>query len=109
MKRFLIAIFVAGFIAGFFVPAPTALRAHGAFDWIMNDPNPAISSCCGPADCEHVKTGDIEATGAGWYLKETGEVIPFDKTFPSKDGQVARCRFLATGKTRCLFIPPGGS
>jgi len=105
MTRIIIVFLLAGLSAGFFTPA----WGHGEFDWIMNDPNPAISSCCGPADCEHVKTGDIEATGAGWYLKETGEVIPFDKTFPSKDGQVARCRYLATGKTRCLFIPPGGS
>lgn len=104
-KRTILALAsMTGLSAGFFVPA----WAHGPFDWIMNDPNPEISSCCGPADCHHVE--GVEATGAGWHLPATLETIPFDKAKLSKDGKFVRCHFAGDkNKTRCLFVPPGGS
>lgn len=110
-KRAFIAWTIAGLSAGFFYACtPNLAPAHGEFDWIRHSADPDVRACCGIDDCHYVEAGKVEATGAGWYLHDTRELIPFDDAKRSRDGRFVRCHHPGDKtKTRCLFVPPGGS
>ena len=97
-----------------------AARAHGAAQWIQDNPNytdmdnPNIH-CCGPSDCGPWPEEDVEVTPDGFHLKSTGETIPFKKTYLTEPDQVGhsaywRCkRRTDPPQTRCLFVPGGAT
>ena len=70
--------------------------------------------CCSSADCEMVASRDVQRGPDGWILP-TGDVVPFDMTRDSLDGDFHWCRYGGTGslirpagKAPCLYVPPGG-
>lgn len=68
--------------------------------------------CCSNKDCSPLRT-PISAIEGGWYLAESGEIIPFSdsKIRDSKDGDFHRCVYQFgphKGNTRCLYVPPVG-
>jgi hypothetical protein len=61
--------------------------------------------CCGQDDCVKVAEEDVKVTPAG-YLLRSGEVVPYDETMKSEDGQYWRCHRFDRAKTRrCFFAP----
>ena len=77
-----------------------------AHDWYPLD-------CCAGRDCHPIADTDVTATAAGWFVKATGETIPYSSTQTSPDGRVHRCwnHFARNPAphTICLFVPPPGS
>ena len=82
-------------------------QAHGEAEWIM-----AVEPrCCGPNDCAPVAEGGIKRVNGGFFVLETGEVVPELETLWSVDDHYWRCRYTSgarTGQTRCLFVPALG-
>lgn len=86
--------------------------AHEEFDWIRNSKDPEVQRCCSEHDCSYQTEKAVEATGAGWYLHVSGEVIPFEdpRVKRSRDVRFVRCHQPNDkSKTRCLFVPPAGT
>lgn len=69
------------------------------------------TACCSTVDCYPIAGTDIEATGAGYVIKASGELITYaDKRIRgSPDGVYHRCSTGgdSAGSTICLFIPAG--
>jgi hypothetical protein len=61
--------------------------------------------CCGERDCLELADGDVKVTPAGYFVKSTKEVIPFDEATPSPTGTYWRCQW--GGARKCFFAPPG--
>jgi hypothetical protein len=59
--------------------------------------------CCGKDDCFPVPVTQVRVTTRGYALW-TGEVIPYDQTQLSEDGQYWRCHDHQK-LTRCFFAP----
>lgn len=81
-------------------------RAH---DWYP--PN-----CCSGHDCRPIDADGVLLTPGGFFVKESGELIPYDspkiiKTPPEGGGQFHRCSRggTADGATICLYIPNWGT
>ena len=73
-------------------------------------------SCCSDQDCAPVPAGGISATAEGWFIPQSGEVIPFDSplvkpTPPEGGGEFHRCSVagLSEARTLCLFVPEVGA
>jgi hypothetical protein len=61
-------------------------------------------------DCAPVKEGQVIQTNDGYFIRPTGETIPFgsSKIRKSKDRQTHRCtmfRLVPESDTRCIYIP----
>lgn len=68
-------------------------------------------SCCHKRDCAPLDPKLIQATEQGWYLMESGEVIPYSKAREAPDGLFHRCVKRPEDRrseTLCLFVPPMG-
>lgn len=83
--------------------APALALAHSWYDpW-----------CCSDRDCRPVADGAVKATPSGWWVQETGEVVPYREARESQDGRFHVCILPpGPGKTphvRCLYVPPGGA
>jgi len=59
---------------------------------------------CGPIE----GVNQVEHRANGWFIKQTGETIPFDKTEPSQDLRFHRCK-KPDNTTRCFFAPGSGT
>jgi hypothetical protein len=96
----------------------TVALAHGAANWIMNDPRTA--HCCGPTDCHMEMANDVRPDGQGWLVVSTGQRFTSDdpSVYPSIDGHYWTCRkypnpmpqgnmWIRVGKKQvaCLFVP----
>ena len=111
------------------------IRSSPAHDsWISRERmmNPiTLDWCCGRGDCGIVMPAP-KATAAGWAIHgeeildldgrrlRVDEVMPYDETLPSPDGQFYRCHtvgrdydedgnpneYLWDGDRRCFFDPP---
>lgn len=91
---------------------------HDDHDWMRSDgyrSGTTKEHCCSPnRDCLPIADSDLEMTPAGWRYKPTGEVVPEQDTFRSRDpqGRHWRCQgaiYWRDGvseppRTRCLFI-----
>ncbi|HKU99071.1 MAG TPA: hypothetical protein VJR58_27510 [Vineibacter sp.] len=83
-------------------------HAHDDHDWIRKGGyrSPLTNEwCCGQDDCVTIPADEVEATGPGWWIKPTGEVVPYIDTLPSQDGRFWRCH-QPNGVRRCFFVPP---
>jgi hypothetical protein len=61
--------------------------------------------CCGENDCVMIAEEDVKITPGGYLLK-SGEVVPYEETMKSEDGQYWRCaRFDKAKSRRCFFAP----
>jgi hypothetical protein len=85
----------------------SAAYAHGPAEWIQRGgyKNLAGELCCGERDCLELADGDVKVTPAGYLVKSTKEVIPFDEATPSPTGTYWRCQW--GGARKCFFAPPG--
>lgn len=63
--------------------------------------------CCGHDDCVTVPAQSIKQNGVGYELQNTSEVVPYQETLPSIDGQYWRCH-RPDGSRRCFFAPALG-
>lgn len=107
------ALVMFGFLS--FFPAAWAHDMAGESDWVRDkglvDPLSG-AHCCGPNDCSPMPDDSVAETKDGYLLKDTGEVIPYNKAIPkSPDGRFWRCRMYSEGaiKARCFIIPPPNS
>lgn len=91
---------LAGFGAG-------AAQAHDAPSGWTYPPG-----CCNRQDCRPVPATHVRETRAGWQIVPTGELVPFtdERIKNSPDGLFHWCNAggSATGRTRCLYVPPSG-
>lgn len=69
-------------------------------------------ACCGGKDCRLVREGEVVWDVDGWWVKSTGDVIPFEKTRHSPDRQMHICIndqgsivVPSDGEGPCLFTP----
>jgi len=86
----------------------SSAHAHDDHDWIRKGGyrSPLTNEwCCGKEDCVAIPADEVEATTPGWWLKTTGEVVPYIDTLPSQDGRFWRCH-QPNGVRRCFFVPP---
>lgn len=95
---FLWAVFLIAFLGlclAWCVPA----RAHSFYSAL----------CCSDRDCHPVADTDVEATAGGWFVKPTGETIPYSdpKVKPSPDGRFHLC--VPETLVRCIYTPGMGS
>jgi hypothetical protein len=62
-------------------------------------------------DCHPISDDDVRATPRGWFLKDTGQIIPYDQTEISPDGRFHGCDLHWRGhlRYRCLYVPLQGS
>ena len=70
------------------------------------------TECCMDIDCQPVSDSGIVASDLGWYVRESGETIPFSdpRVKTSPDLEFHRCLekfWEPRSTTRCLFVPPG--
>lgn len=61
--------------------------------------------CCGKGDAHVLDERTAIARGNGYYLKDTGETIPYGRVQPSPDGLIWAFRW--GGETKCFFAPVG--
>lgn len=66
--------------------------------------------CCHNRDCRRINPEDVAAVPQGWGVRATGEVIDYEKTRESPDGEFHRCSpafasDTAEDTTLCLFAP----
>lgn len=75
-------------------------------------------ACCSGHDCHPMPINAVEASPAGWRIKNTGEVVPYGdkKEQQSQDSDFHVCRFgdlveppEKRGTIRCLYVPGAGS
>lgn len=53
-------------------------------------------ACCSMKDCFPIPIEDVEYTPDGWYIRSTGETVPFDRTRTTPadgGGQFHRCSY----------------
>jgi len=63
--------------------------------------------CCGQNDAKMLDQTQVHATVGGYKLDDTGEIVPYEHTQPSVDGQYWVFRW--GGGTQCFFAPmPSG-
>ena len=68
--------------------------------------------CCSDLDCAPSARSGFKPVRNGWKILRTGEVIPYNKVRPSRDGEFHRCLtefWEPQSATRCLFVPDFGS
>jgi hypothetical protein len=68
--------------------------------------------CCSGNDCRPIRQDDVELRPDGFFVKESGELIPYGdvrirKTPPEGGASFHRCSVggKAEGATLCLYIP----
>ena len=68
--------------------------------------------CCSGADCRPIRMDDVELRPNGFFVKESGELIPYTdvrirKTPPEGGAHYHRCSVGGTpmGTTMCIYIP----
>lgn len=85
------------------------MKAANAHDWYPYN-------CCSGHDCRPIEQDDVALTSAGFFVKESGETIPFNdprirRTPPEGGSKYHRCSKggKPEGETICLYIPDWGS
>lgn len=68
--------------------------------------------CCAGQDCRHAEPGEIVEQGGGFFVPNTGELIPYgsDRIRPSRDNDTHICQRPGSDKrlfTPCIFLPSG--
>lgn len=74
--------------------------AHGKAHWIMENPqytdilngHPEIH-CCGENDCKPWPESDVELREDGYFLRSTGETIPYNLTHQVRPDQTGESRY----------------
>lgn len=82
-------------------------------------------ACCNQGDCYRTAQGEVQLSENGWFVRSTGEVVPFNdpRIKLSQDPFIHRCVFkvatpvffqngkdlgaMRAGDTRCLYIQGG--
>lgn len=68
--------------------------------------------CCSGRDCSPVVDSEVKATPSGWFIRRTGETIPYGdekREKLSEDGRFHICILpWRPNEVRCLYVPPGG-
>lgn len=97
---------VAIVLAAIAIAAIGRARAH---DWYPYN-------CCSGADCRAIGSDIITTTPEGFFIKESGETLPYNsekirKTPPEGGGLYHRCSRdgKPEGETICLYIPNWGT
>ncbi|MDO9415848.1 hypothetical protein [Pararhizobium sp.] len=95
------AVAVAGLLALVLLRSQPAL-AHSFYDML----------CCSDKDCTPIADDEVKITKNGWFIRRTGETIPYypnSRLRHSPDGRFHRCTisgdFSPTGHTLCLYVP----
>lgn len=87
----------------------SALPAGAHQDMAMVYPTHCCAGGATYGDCAPVEgLGKIIRHADGWFIKSSGETIPFDKTEPSGDLRFHRC-VKPDNTTRCFFAPESGT
>lgn len=84
----------------------TSAQAHDALTGWTYD-----FACCGSTDCRQIRTDAVKETKAGYIIKATGELIPYnDKRIKrSHDEFFHQCvSSYAPTKSICLYVPDRG-
>lgn len=85
---------------------PPDAQAHSWYD----------GACCNEGDCYRTAQSEVQLSENGWFIRSTGEVIPFGdpRLKLSQDPFIHRCIFKTAilggaraGDTRCLYIQGG--
>lgn len=63
--------------------------------------------CCSDNDVHHLTREQVALTSDGWRILTTNEVIPWNRTQPSPDGEF--WHFFYNGSTACFFAPTGAT
>lgn len=103
----LTAIIIATILAVVMLFLSENTKAHEWYDY----------ECCSETDCHPLPVDAVQATPEGWFIKESGETIPYGdpRERKSKDSGYHRCTmtgYTGTGRiliTRCLYVPDLGS
>jgi hypothetical protein len=78
------------------------VRVHSWYDW----------TCCASNDCAPIKADDVTATDRGWFVRRTGETLPYEgdvRVKKSQDEDFHLCILPSTpNNIRCLYVPPMG-
>jgi hypothetical protein len=64
--------------------------------------------CCNDKDCRMTAFREVELRDGGWFIKTTGELIPFGNYRIKKSRDAAMHICLAQARARCLYIPDPG-
>jgi hypothetical protein len=87
------------------------VRAHGEAAWIGDRQikNWIGELCCGERDCARLADDDVITTARGYFIRSTGETVPYGEALPtpSEIGGFWRCYW--GGVRKCFFAPPQGS
>ena len=59
--------------------------------------------CCSGSDTKELDPSMVGAVTGGFYLRDTGEFIPFDRVQPSPDNAIWVSRW--GGQSKCFFYP----
>lgn len=69
-------------------------------------------NCCSDNDCAPIKADDVTATARGWFVRRTGETLPYvgdERVKKSEDEDFHLCIVpWESHKVRCLYVPPMG-
>jgi hypothetical protein len=105
MLKLLLGILIGLAIAFWMFHKPA--QAHDF--WISGQAVDPITKklCCGENDCRALGEDEYEIVEGGYRLKDTGEIIAYDRAQPSPDGHTWRCRW--GGQTQCFFTGVRGS
>ena len=73
-------------------------------------------SCCSGFDCRPISQDAVQATSTGFFIRESGETIPYSDTRiritpPEGGGLVHRCSVggNSAAPTICIYIPSWGN
>lgn len=83
----------------------TLARAHEKW-WDGKEVDPVTKAqCCGDNDAFHLEKTDVEPRAGGWFIKRTGETIPYERSQPSRDGEFWHFVWGSPRQTQCFFAP----
>lgn len=87
--------------------APALAHDHWINKGDYVSPRTNVHCCNANQDCNPVPADQVEVTPAGFFLRASGETIPFDEAIKSEDENYWRCETVFK-TTRCFFFPPPG-
>jgi hypothetical protein len=98
MRNLALSLVLAGFVS-----APAA--AHDKW-WNGREVDPITKRvCCGDNDVTHLERTQVRVVPGGYQLLDTGELVTFDHTQPSTDGEFWVFRWGNPKQTQCFFAP----